>query len=177
MLTCPDRRGPRVYRGFRRDFRRCSRSIPVLRFGPLRLGSEQDTPSEGRILQFSGVENGSGYEGCRFREPSDMRTVAATFADMHRWNQRLCLPAWGGLGRPGHDARPPCPRPNARPSPHHLRQVIDSRSPRLFLQGRPGGLDRWVGVGDRHAAVDLRLVVMSAPNSGTSWVYTLQCPV
>jgi len=39
-----------------------------------------------------------------------MRTVAATFADMHRWNQRLCLPAWGGQGTTrAHHALGPTP--------------------------------------------------------------------
>ena len=70
LLCAAWRWSPRNFRGFCRG----SRSNPVLRFGALLLGTKPNTPSEGRILSFSGVENGPGYEGCSFREPRRIRT-------------------------------------------------------------------------------------------------------
>ncbi len=55
--------------------------------------------------------------------------------------------------RSRHDPHPPRPRRGARPGADHLRHVRHPRPPRLLLQGRPGGLDRRAGVGDRHPAV------------------------
>ena len=126
--------------------------------------------------------------------PTPMR-----FADMHRQNQRLCLPVWGGVPKaiaaidevitrlcvvPGSidtwkgrsvSAIPGWSKPETIALREADRSLVMRETGNDLIDTTPLE-DRPVPPTAEEIDPSWCLVVMSAPKSGTAWVYTLNCP-